>query len=118
MNNIFFITCILLALSINVKAQQNSTKETSAAIKVSDEPVRSIRTESSPIQMRVWNENDQYGGQKEEFTQMFISNVLPDDFPKHKVGTDINDYKNTVDSYFKLHTNILREKDKIKYETK
>ncbi len=118
MNTTFLISCILCVSSFAMNAQHRSTNEISETTKTSQEPVRQIRTESSPIEMQVWNENDEYGGQKEEFAKTFISRVIPEDFPKHKIGSDITAYKEQVDAYFKSHTSSLRDKDRVKYESR
>lgn len=112
MNN-FILLSFALALSATVRAQENTAKNIA-----DDKPVRQVQSASAPIQMKEVNDNDEYFGRKQEFTRMFISNVLPDDFPKYKRGTDVDDYTSVVNAYLKLNANALTEKFKAKYEKK
>lgn len=115
MKNFIFISFIL-TLSSEIKAQHNISKGDSTNVINDVKPIRQVKTVSYPIQMIAFNENDEYYGRKDEFSQMFISNTLPVDFPKYKIGSNVDDYIGIVNNYFKQNHNLLIEKYKEKYK--
>lgn len=112
----FILISFILTLSINLKAQQNIAKSDASGTTIEAKPLRQTQSVSYPIQMIAFDENDEYYGRKDEFSQMFISNTLPVDFPKYKIGSNVDDYIGIVNNYFKQNHNLLIEKYKEKYK--
>lgn len=112
----FILISFILTLSIEIKAQHDISKSDSTNVINDIKPIRQVKTVSYPIQMIAFDENDEYYGRKNEFSQMFISNALPDDFPKYKSGTNVDDYIGIVNNYLTLNNNLLIEKYKVKYK--
>ena len=56
------------------------------------------------------NENDPYMGRTQEFLHIMTVTKLPADFPKYEKSLGLRYYNEVVDSYFRNHLDLLKDK--------
>lgn len=119
MKKIFSV--LFLSASIGMLAQTSASKQEQTTPQNSvpnsgnqRTVASSVRSESSALIVKSYDENDMYMGRKNEFLNAMTVKELPPDFPKYQKEWSVKDYNAVVDAYYTTHLDILKEKPKQK----
>lgn len=109
-SKLIFTFLLLLGVSVSyAQVQERTQVNTDTQAKL----VKTKKLQNGPGQNNV-KLVDEYMGKKEKILKILKTDYIPSDFPKYVIGSNRENYRNTVKTWLKNHLDLVKEKHRAK----